>query len=71
MNLKSKESSRQNGNLATRTAVISLQRILQVLHLNCILKSIVEIIEIGRVLEYLKERREKREAGKIGMQEVK
>ena len=58
-----------------RTAVIYLPRILQVLHLSGILKFIVEIIGIGnlkgRVLEYLKERREKREAGKIGMHEVK
>ena len=34
---KSKESSRQSGDLATRTAVIYLQRILQVLHLSGIL----------------------------------
>ena len=59
MNIKSKASSRQSGDLETITAVIYLPRILQVPHLSDILKFFVEIIEIGnlkgRVLEYLQE----------------
>ena len=61
MNLKSKESSRQSGDLEMITAVIYLPRISQVLHLSGILKFIAEIIEIGnlkgRVLECLHERK--------------